>query len=199
MSISLLIVTLAVASVVNAAIYPTQPVRDTVYTAGQPAVLEWNDDPPSGPMGPFKVELFAGEHTYITTLARNVDPQSGTYTVYLSRDLPYIGNVYTMRMISAKPHKIVYTSNFTIQGIVQTQSSETYSEAQLAFQASSIPSVSSSNSYTLTPATISSSIADVSSATTISEVNSASRRLDLDLNRFVAILWPALVGISMAM
>ncbi|KAF8877587.1 hypothetical protein CPB85DRAFT_1443546 [Mucidula mucida] len=195
MSIFLLIATLALAAIANAAIYPTRPVHDTVYTAGQPAVLEWNDDRPSGPMGPFKVELFAGEHTYITTLARNVHPESGTYTVYLSRDLPYIGNVYTMRMISAKPYKIVYTSNFTIDGIAQTQSSE----AQLAFQASSVPSVSSStlDSYTLTPATISSSIADVSSATTKS--NSASRRLDLDLNRFVAVLWPALVGISMAL
>ena len=128
-----------------------------------------------------------------------------------------------MRMVSSHPKKTVYTANFKIQGVAQSPSypdssipSPTSAEpAQLALRASSStisssPS-SSSPSNTLTPAPSSSFTPGyASSSLTVvapplndasgGHANTASsRRLDLNMNRFVVILWPAVVGVMMAL
>jgi hypothetical protein len=55
----------ALTTSVSAALYPTQPVADTVYSPGQLALVTWIDDgqkPHLKDMGPVKLDLYHGKH-----------------------------------------------------------------------------------------------------------------------------------------
>ncbi|KAK0470931.1 hypothetical protein IW261DRAFT_1572619 [Armillaria novae-zelandiae] len=179
---------------VNASIYPTQPVMTTVYKVAEPAMLNWRSTPKDAKeMGRFKVELFAGNHTYIGTLARNIQTQSQTYTVYLSPWLRYSGSDYTMRWISEHdPKNIVYTADFTITGIPDLLSS-------LPISYNAFPYSDSSAETATTSATQSEASAgplDRTSGDSHPYSAAHSRRFDA---RLLFVLWPAIVGFSMAL
>ncbi|KAK0211911.1 hypothetical protein IW262DRAFT_1518455 [Armillaria fumosa] len=197
---------------VNASIYPTQPVVATVYKVAEPAVLNWRSTlKDAEEMGRFKVELFAGNHTYIGTLARNVQTQSQTYTVYLSPWLRYSGSDYTMRWISEyDPKNIVYTADFTITGIPDLLSSlpisydafpysDTSAETATATATQSEASGSSSYSSTVVSppgSTVYAGPLDTTSGDSHPYSAAHSRRFDA---RLLFVLWPAIVGFSMAL
>ncbi|KAK0438738.1 hypothetical protein EV421DRAFT_936758 [Armillaria borealis] len=201
---------------VNASIYPTQPVAVTVYKVAEPAVLNWRSTlKEAKEMRRFKVELFAGNHTYIGTLARNVQTQSQTYTVYLSPWLRYKGSDYTMRWISEyDPKNIVYTADFRIAGIPDLLSSlpisydaSPYSDtsaetATAALQTTATQSeAGGSSSYSSTVAsppgsTVYAGPLDTTSGDSHPYSAAHSRRFDA---RLLFVLWPAIVGFSMAL
>ncbi|KAK0199649.1 hypothetical protein DFS33DRAFT_1456913 [Desarmillaria ectypa] len=203
--ISILICSLPTAS---ASIYPTQPAAATVYNVGQPAVLNWRSTLKDAEnIRKFKVELLAGNHTYIGTLARNVHTRLQTYTVYLSPQLKYKGSDYTMRWISeSDPKNILYTADFTISGIPDLLSplplsydafpapdtfAKTATATKLALQATTTQSGTGGGpSYSSTGA--------ASPGSSDSHPYSAahSRRFDA---RLLFVLWPAIVGFSMAL
>ncbi|KAK0493505.1 hypothetical protein EDD18DRAFT_1405168 [Armillaria luteobubalina] len=193
----------------NASIYPTQPVAATIYKVAEPAVLNWHSTVKDArEMGRFKVELFAGNHTYVGTLARDVPTQSQTYTVYLSPWLRYSGSDYTMRWISEyDPKNIVYTADFTITGIPDLLSSLPISydafpysdtSAEMATATSEASGSSSYSSTMVSPpgSTVYAGPLDTTSGDSHPYSAAHSRRFDA---RLLFVLWPAIVGFSMAL
>ncbi|KAK0451326.1 uncharacterized protein EV420DRAFT_1766373 [Desarmillaria tabescens] len=194
----------------NASIYPTQPIAATVYNVGQPAVLNWRSTPKAKEIRRFKVELFAGNHTYIETLARNVHTQLQTYNLYLSPQLKYEGSDYTMRWISESDREnIVYTSHFTIAGIPDLLSpssdafAKTAAATKLALQATATQSETggspscSSTGAACPGSTVYANPLDTTGSGDSHPYSAAhSRRFDA---RLFFVLWPAIVGFSMAL
>lgn len=102
---------------VACSLYPTKPIADTTYTAGQPAEVTWIDDgqkPLLNESIGFRIDLYAGNkvvtskstatlknvilyrpsrfllwmQTYIATLSKDADPRSLYTTVYIPLYVP---------------------------------------------------------------------------------------------------------------
>ncbi|KAG1833634.1 hypothetical protein DFJ58DRAFT_918068 [Suillus subalutaceus] len=188
---------------VSASLYPTQPIQNTVYYSGQ------NDGtyPLLSDMGGITIQLYCDSDTYLATLATNLD---------IPRSVVYDGSNFTLRYITNTPYDmIIYSADFRI--VVQGDSLPTVTNANassvanstttsenLFFQATNTPS--SSSGPTPSPTNIAipplrpGDVGNIDQPSRSSS-SSAAGRIDIEKLKFrvVFILWPALLGVTMAL
>ncbi|KAI0777580.1 hypothetical protein BD413DRAFT_517992 [Trametes elegans] len=220
-----LLVTVALLSVqsVLAAIYGTNPVADTVLSAGRVATIQWVNDhrkPSIKDMGPIKIDLFVGQ-TFVATLADEVNPTDMSTDVWISPAWRHNASDYNIRFICHDPPSTVYSADFTITDMASlfpldgptidahNESSPvvTYMTPRLTLV---LPDATVVSMLKPTPvmarATATApplSIAEDDPRTITQAGAALGKRSTLDMERLkfrlVSIFWPALVGISMAL
>ncbi|KAF9465995.1 hypothetical protein BDZ94DRAFT_1319956 [Collybia nuda] len=101
-------------------VYPTEPVAATTFPTGQLATVKWKDDghyPRLKDTGLMRIDLHNDLHeknnTYVATLARQVDPVMQSYTLFIPPDLP-TNRRYHMRFISFEPSLTIFTADFKL-------------------------------------------------------------------------------------
>ncbi|KAI8986855.1 hypothetical protein BD414DRAFT_461297 [Trametes punicea] len=222
----LVLAALLSAQCVSAGIYGTNPVSDTVLSAGRIASVTWRDDsskPSVREMGPVKIDLYVGE-SYVTTLADDVDPQSLSADVWISPSLGHNGSDYHMRFICQQPPLTVYTADFTIINMANiypidgltidahNESAPTITyitpELTLVLPDATVVSTLKPTPVTMRPTATAPPLTieedePYAPAQTGAAVATAGKRPTIDMERLkfrlVFIFWPALVGISMAL
>ncbi|KAG1853291.1 hypothetical protein C8R48DRAFT_723493 [Suillus tomentosus] len=213
------ILLLALLTPVSASLYPIQPIQNTVYYAGQTALTNWIDDgtyPLLNNMGGITIQLYCDSDTYLATLATNVSPGAKSYRFDIPRSLVQLhgGSNFTLRYLTSIPYDmVIYSADFGI--VVQGDSLPTPTNASassrstsqnLFFQATHTPSLSlapsDSGTSTPTPGSVIPPLrpGDVGTIDQPSR-NSAAGRIDIEKLKFrvVFILWPALLGVTMAL
>ncbi|KAG1786916.1 uncharacterized protein HD556DRAFT_1247500 [Suillus plorans] len=215
------ILLLALLTPVSASLYPTQPIQNTVYYAGQTALTGWIDDgtyPLLNNMGGITIQLYCDSDTYLATLATNVSPGVKSYQLDIPRSLVQLhtGSNFTLRYLTSIPYDmVIYSADFGI--VVQGDSLPTPTNASassrstsqnLFFQATHTPSLSlapsesGTSASTSTPGSVIPPLrpGDVGTIDQPSR-NSAAGRIDIEKLKFrvVFILWPALLGVTMAL
>ncbi|KIJ16165.1 hypothetical protein PAXINDRAFT_113943 [Paxillus involutus ATCC 200175] len=204
----------------SASIYPTQPVQGTVWTVEQPVLVTWVDDwqyPTLDVMGPCQISLYRDTDTYLIKLASGVDPQSKSQQVTVPSDVLKNGNSQgsgsTLRFVPDTPLDIVvYSADFMINAANTTHASATSTvggnSTSTARTSSTGPAPISSNRSS-EPSTVvvpPSRPGDVggqqqSQGSRQAKSNSAGRRIDIEKIKFrlVFVIWPVLMGITMAL
>ncbi|KAH9945533.1 hypothetical protein B0H21DRAFT_433026 [Amylocystis lapponica] len=179
-------------------------------------------------MGPISIELYHGEDNHVTTLAKDVDPRSRSERVWISPSWGPNDSTYHMRFICEDPQLTVYTADFAITDMAGdafldppqgTAAAKLASANQTTIPVFSItpptasPVSDRTTGFSSSSAASPSSIIGVSSGDTNEDpfVNKKTgssggslwRRTTVDLERvkfrMVFILWPVLVGFSMAL
>ncbi|KAG1874816.1 hypothetical protein F4604DRAFT_1955217 [Suillus subluteus] len=205
---------------VSASLYPTQPIQNTVYYSGQSALTSWIDDgtyPPLSDMGGITIQLYCDSDTYLATLAKNVSAGARSCPLDIPRSVVYDGSNFTLRYITNTPYDmIIYSADFRIvvQGdslptVTNTSASSvanstTTTSENLFFQATNTPS--SSSGPTPSPTNIAipplrpGDVGNIDQPSRSSS-SSAAGRIDIEKLKFrvVFILWPALLGVTMAL
>ncbi|KAG1745631.1 hypothetical protein EDB19DRAFT_1632197 [Suillus lakei] len=205
-SVLLATLILALLTLVSASLYPIQPIQNTVYYAGQTALTRWIDDgtyPLLSNMGGITYSA-----TYLATLATNVSPVAKSWQLNIPRRRSLL-LPSTLRYITNTPYyMIIYSSDFTI--VVQGDSLPTNASslasstsANLFFQATNLPSPSapsSSSSGIVMPPLRPGDVGNINQPSGNSR-SSAAGRIDIEKLKFrvVFILWPALLGVTMAL
>ncbi|KAG2346463.1 hypothetical protein BDR05DRAFT_855055, partial [Suillus weaverae] len=204
-------------TLVSASLYPIHPVQNTVYYAGQNALTRWIDDgtyPLLSNMGGITIQLYCDSDTYLATLATNVSPGAKSCQLTIPRSLVHdASNLYvTLRYITHAPYEmIVYSADFTI--VVQGDSlptnasavaSSTSTSENLFFQATNTP-LPSAGTSTPSPTSVVIPPLRPGDVGNIDQPSGNSRsgaagRIDIEKLKFrvVFILWPALLGVTMA-
>ncbi|GBE84629.1 predicted protein [Sparassis crispa] len=206
---------LLVASVA-ANIYPTRPIANTIFSAGRSSSVTWINDrshPSVQDMGPISIELYVAGDTHVATLSKNVQPTSRSNKVWISPTWGHNGSDYHIRFICDDPPLTVYTADFTIT-MMSDMTPYTGLEAPRADEGSTSVSIALPSISTSPSASPSSSTTTGASATTMQNPYADKkktgagggnlwRRTSVDLERakfrLVFILWPVLIGITMAL
>ncbi|KAF8066605.1 hypothetical protein FPV67DRAFT_1495667 [Lyophyllum atratum] len=187
-------------------IWPTQPIAKTKFSSGQLALVTWREDwrtPHLGHTGHMKIDLH-GNSKYIATLAKYVAPTACSHSVFIPPGLENDSH-YTLRFITTDPLLTIYTANFTI--ITESYLFPT----RPAILNSTTPSTTSMHSFD--PAAVPTMHTNPMGAHPDgpsknsgnpgagSGKRNASAKVNLETIRFrlLAVLWPALVGISIAL
>ncbi|KAJ7779183.1 hypothetical protein B0H16DRAFT_808218 [Mycena metata] len=203
-----------------ASLYPTRPTATSVFSPGTQN-LRWIDTkhrPHVAELGPLTIDLCTRNGTPIANLASRVDASSFNHNVLIPSNLSLPGP-FVITFLSQSPHVKFYTADFTIAGSDDT----TVTDTTLPY----IPQLADTDNGTLTdlvfvlPATtVTTQITPTTkfgAATTVSagptgggagtglnqvhlpssanRKGSKSRRAKY---RMAFVLWPALVGVSMA-
>ncbi|KAI0795003.1 hypothetical protein C8Q75DRAFT_748511 [Abortiporus biennis] len=225
-TLSLLLVLVSAVVSVSGALYPTRPVASTVWSAGHSQSVTWLNDkhkPSIRDMGYLDIKLYA-EDTYVATLAKSVDPRDRYTEVFISPDWSHNGSDYHIRFTCQKPRLTIYTADFTVTNMASVSQTEHTQQQKLA--ASPAPNGPSStknqyapltlglpnSTYTTPSAQPSNTVSPIADQQQDSGDSSdgipnqsgssiAGRRVDMEKIKFrlVFILWPALIGISMAL
>ncbi|KAI0322586.1 hypothetical protein OF83DRAFT_651660 [Amylostereum chailletii] len=202
------------AGVASAALYPTQPVSDTVFTAGRLNTVTWIDDgssPSLSNLSELKLDLYGQGDNLIKNFASNIDPKSQAHKVWISPTLGGNSSDYYFQISCNNPPYVAYTSQFTLTGMTGKSAAST-----LATSNHTLASTNSSLSSTPARATTSNLVPSLPAATaaphsTVSasqspagkdrDSNGAFGKWDMEGLKFklVFILWPALMGVSMAL
>ncbi|KIY47724.1 hypothetical protein FISHEDRAFT_74390 [Fistulina hepatica ATCC 64428] len=225
-------------------IFPTQPIETTVFSVGRLAEVTWIDDyrpPRLGDIGPVRIDLYSTNDTFITTVARGIDPTALSQTIDLSPDLDYLGDTYNLRFFPYNKYlrsQVVYTADFVIANttkntpIVPLSDEAGIGNSTQTQQPLTIKGTNRLLTLVLPSTTLVTQLAkptlqpNISSYTTVTadslenhgsssvskdgdsepfpqgrSRNSAAFKLDLEKLKFqlVFIVWPAMIGISMAM
>ncbi|KAJ7040969.1 hypothetical protein C8F04DRAFT_1391428 [Mycena alexandri] len=198
-----------------ASLYPTHPTAETVFSLGAQN-LKWIDTnrrPYVAELGPLKIDLCTKNGTPISNLASRVDASSFNHTVFIPYNLSLPGP-FVITFLSQSPHVKVYTADFNIAG------SDTITDATFPY----IPQLDNNTLtdlvFVLPATTVTTQItptAKVGAATTISAgpgggAGTGLNRVHLPSSanrkgsksrcakfRMAFILWPALVGVSIAL
>ncbi|KJA16140.1 hypothetical protein HYPSUDRAFT_47678 [Hypholoma sublateritium FD-334 SS-4] len=189
-----------------AAVYPTKPTATTIYQAGAPAEVLWIEDskrPFLNITGLMQIDLYEGNSTYLATLAENVDPQSLSTTLYIPTSvIPRNYHSFTLHFVTAEPHQIIYTADFgIIPNAFSRSSSAIYSpSSQVVTVTSTITSVSTEMPQ---PSVSQKGGAGLGLRWALGGRNKPGGQLAIDADkmkfRVTFIVWPALVGLSMAL
>lgn len=110
---------LVLASYVQASLYPTHPIKNTVYLAGKAAGIMWIEGggkPLLKKMGTVQIDLYTNHDTYVSTLAKNVPATAGSTTCFIPADVPSNVLSFNLRFITTSPPTIIYTADFSILG-----------------------------------------------------------------------------------
>ncbi|KAG2131521.1 hypothetical protein BD769DRAFT_1775071 [Suillus cothurnatus] len=211
--------TLLTFRLVSASLYPIQPVQNTVYYSGQTALTRWIDDgtyPVLSEMGGISIQLYRDSDTYLATLARNVSTGARSCQLDIPRSLVSDGSNFTLRYITNTPYDmIIYSADFKI--VVQGDSLPTKTNMNASSMASSMASSTSQNLFFQATNTPSSESTPTPTNIVIpplrpgdvgnidqpskSRLGNAAGRIDIEKLKFrvVFILWPALLGVTMAL
>ncbi|TFK50501.1 hypothetical protein OE88DRAFT_1808811 [Heliocybe sulcata] len=219
---------LATSSLASAAFYPTQPIADTVYSAGHAAFISWTDDGPRphlGNMGNVSIDLY-GQDEYLATLAEAVPPTSKSVKVHIPPNIGSSRPDYILRFVCKDPPLTIYTANFRIRPTPPTSSLSTSQASDTQSRLAPTPT-NNMQPFFLTLVTPNSTVvSELPPRPTPTPVTtfyagderydtpsgpgelqpktkfSASRSAVVDLEklkfRIVFILWPALMGITMS-
>ncbi|KAJ7182855.1 hypothetical protein C8R43DRAFT_15148 [Mycena crocata] len=201
----------------RASLFPTNPIANTTVTAGTEVQVTWIDTsrhPRLPEMGSLlNIDLCCKDGTNPVTLARKVSPMSRTHMVLIPENLTCSG-LYVMIFSSAYPPMKIWTADFNIAPPLITDSTLPYTP-QLDDANATHPQLT----IVLPSATIVSDLAPTpkfAAATTVeagplppggggggglNRVHSPNRARKGDDARFrlVFIVWPAVIGISMAL
>ncbi|KAF8900729.1 hypothetical protein CPB84DRAFT_1778773 [Gymnopilus junonius] len=206
-----------------AAIFPTKPISTTVYNAGAPAQISWTEDgrrPLLNATYGLRIDLYAGNSTYLATLARDLSALSLNTTVYIPTNIPKNYHTYILRFITSEPAMTIYTSDFAINPSPFTAHPKPSSSRSSTSSRSLTGSPSLSAELGATTTITSTVISRVLPTSSPQGSNSRSlrgllsleqhrrgrplseRRNYIDMEkvkfRLVFIVWPTLVGLSMA-
>ncbi|TEB30798.1 hypothetical protein FA13DRAFT_497408 [Coprinellus micaceus] len=114
---ALLIWILSGFAIASGRITPIQPTRNSIHTAGTNILVSWADDshrPSLEDTGAMQIDLYAGNATYVDTLAVEVLPTALSQTVLLPFDLPFTIADYTLRFITTVPPMTIYSAEFIV-------------------------------------------------------------------------------------
>ncbi|KIJ62321.1 hypothetical protein HYDPIDRAFT_30576 [Hydnomerulius pinastri MD-312] len=206
-------------SLVSASIYPTQPIQVTVWSTGQPVLATWVDDgtyPTLNAMGPCEIQLFRDTDTWLASLALNVDPKAKSQQVTVPENVLNNGSKYTLRFVATEPYNmIVYSADFTINpanttNIATPTSSGVQSNGTSPVNTSSIGLPPGSSNKSSQPTSVVIPPQHSADAGTQQQQQqpglqqgkkNAGRRIDIEKFKFrlVFIIWPVLMGITMAL
>jgi len=180
-------------------------------------------------MGTVRIDLFSGDDNYVATLAQNVEPTRRSKSVWISPTLGPNGSDYHLRFICEDPPMTVYTAGFTLaamddtppyhrSGKAETRSStypalednvtssfSTFSAAPTSMNISStyssrLSSSPLSSSYAM-PTSTSNPYRQQTQSSTGSSGSWKRNTVDTERVKFrlVFVLWPLLVGMTMAL
>ncbi|KAF9067946.1 hypothetical protein BDP27DRAFT_1328031 [Rhodocollybia butyracea] len=213
---------------VTARLYPTRPVKDTVYQCGKCDSIQWKDDgksPNMLDMGPVTVDLYCG-NKYVFTVGQS-DPATRILEFCPPRDFPWpkIHDKYMLLFNST--NEIRYSHDFNISGTsrathinIKNSSISDENPSSLrtiagpggrTFVLSPTPTMTSASVHTTGSLTAPvatkghDTISTTAHAHPLTSVHRNSAFLSRGMNvekmkfRFVFIVWPALIGISMAL
>ncbi|OJA17990.1 hypothetical protein AZE42_09617 [Rhizopogon vesiculosus] len=206
---------LALFTLVSASLYPTQPIQSTVYYAGETALTTWIDDgsfPLLSNMGDITIQLYTKSDIFLATLATNVDPLVQSYNLSIPRWLVYDGSNFTLRYLTDTPYNMtIYSADFTfvvrgdsIPNLPSPLGSFPSSTDGLVSSQAGLATVSEAENSGPTsiviPPLLPSSVGGFNQPSGKSK-NSAAGRLDTEKLKFrlVFILWPAVLGITLAL
>ncbi|KAF8191279.1 hypothetical protein BJ912DRAFT_925245 [Pholiota molesta] len=162
---------------VAGSLYPIKPVSSTIYEAGLPAEVKWMEDGKSPLLnltGNLKIDLYAGRSTYLATIGKEINPLS-----LLQR---------TLHFITVEPHQTIYTADFNI---IQSPFALQSCPVLLAFDVSAQPNQEEQRKSGM----------NWNWALGRRSNPRGHFAMDMDKMRFrlMFIVWPALVGLSMAL
>ncbi|KAH8809663.1 hypothetical protein DL96DRAFT_1628758 [Flagelloscypha sp. PMI_526] len=213
-------------NLVLGSLYPTSPVSDTVFYAGQPANISWMNDrhnPPLKDLGNVRIELWAGKNN-ISVLGEDIDPQAFSYFPTMP-NLTYLGEqrIYGIHFVPHnKQYETIYTARFSIQEPPPSMKSTSNSSKDHAYLTVVLPSTTyvstldrqtapSASSTLVVDAIHTQSLKDSPSFQSSSNdgggqkpfhVNAAvGPRFDVEKMKFrlVFMMWPVFFGVSMAL
>ncbi|KAN0082480.1 hypothetical protein V8E55_008275 [Tylopilus felleus] len=213
---------------VSACVFATQPVQATVWSADTPMLVSWIEDwkyPVLSEMGPLDIGLWSNADTYVTSLASGVDPTTKARWVTVPGWAVKQGSKYTLQFTTRTPiATVVYSADFgivpanTTSGTVAgTSALATHSGTGNVTEAGSglktVPASTGSVSRTTTTSgqfgsTTPSGVPPPSGAIPGGGLSAGQRaasagRRGVDVEklkfRFVFVIWPVLMGITMAL
>jgi len=204
-------------------IYPTRPVANTVFSAGRTNSVTWINDgarPPLQQLGPMSIELYVGGDRHVATLASNVEPTKRSQKIWISPTLGHNGSDYHIRFVCEDPPQTIFTSDFTVtmmSDMVPFGGLDSPRSEQDKYESTSVVSLALPTDP-VTPTLSAPSISTTMISPTASQVSDPNpyadkktgssggsiwRRTSVDLERakfrLVFILWPVLIGITMAL
>ncbi|KAF5353682.1 hypothetical protein D9758_008609 [Tetrapyrgos nigripes] len=201
---------------VSASLWPTRPVEGTTYQVGKCGTIEWEEtqqDPQCGDS--LVIDLHVADGRYIATVGE-FDADADQAMFCPPSDLCYHGSNYVFLFYCANSRGPVYTHDFTILNTTPCSDAE-YNQAFAHNTTSSgTPTTMTVPATYTTPDSGSSSRILSSSTTTVfpdnedqddyrqrKKVYNSARTSGFDMEkikfRLVFIVWPALIGISMAL
>ncbi|KAJ7489161.1 hypothetical protein FB451DRAFT_1223923 [Mycena latifolia] len=203
-----------------ASLYPTHPTADTIFNAGTEVSLKWIDSfhhPRLTEMGSLKIELRTTDDIYAATLATGVSPMPRTHTVVIPENLTHAGP-YVILFISIYPPMKIWTADFgiipavtdaTLPYIPQLDDTNvTHPRLTIVLPSATIVSELAPTTKFAAATTISAGPlpAGGGAGTGLNRVHSPSSANPRQGSgfqhakfRLMFIVWPALIGISMAL
>ncbi|KAI0049772.1 hypothetical protein FA95DRAFT_1488550 [Auriscalpium vulgare] len=220
-TLSLIAALVACASVARASLYPTQPVANTVFEAGRTVTIKWMDDgkdPTLDKLHQLSIELLGKGDTVIGKIAPQVDPASMSHDIWISPSLGPNSSDYYFRFVSDNPPMQFYTSRFTLTNMAGPASPNASAPAttfNASYTGTTVPLILTN--MTSAPQSMRSFATSTTAGSPVSQShptggaqptdkdatqkNGAGGHVDVEKLKFrlVFILWPALIGISMAL
>ncbi|KAF8800064.1 hypothetical protein BYT27DRAFT_7149036 [Phlegmacium glaucopus] len=215
----------------EASLYPTKPIANTTYIAGQAAKVTWVEDgtrPLLSRVGKMKIDLFAANNTFLAALAKDIDPLALSTTIFIpSSMIPAHYHRFNLRFKAASPANsssvpsLVYTADFSItpnplsvQSVFPLPTSTSGNTMRTSNSSTSSFSESTSVHPSVMMPTPASRLAPSPTAGTVGKGKSGAVGRGLNVMqgsihihgwnseemkfRLVFIIWPALIGLSMA-
>ncbi|KAG2065642.1 hypothetical protein BDR04DRAFT_1172901 [Suillus decipiens] len=211
---------------VSASLYPIEPIQNTVYYSGQTSLTRWIDDgtyPLLSNMGGITIQLYCNSDTYLATLATNVSADAETCELNIPRSLSLVRDAsnFTLRYVTNVPYDmIIYSADFAIvvrgdslpagtnintntntntTGSASSPARSTTSTQNLFFQATNLPSSSTPSPTSIVMPPLRPD--DIGNVNRPSRSAGSAGRIDIEKLKFrvVFILWPALLGVTMAL
>ncbi|KAL0958991.1 hypothetical protein HGRIS_014306 [Hohenbuehelia grisea] len=194
------LVLFACVGLVMASVFPTHPVATSTWTAGQFEWITWKDDgrwPHLRQMSPLNIDLYSVEGIFVRTLAHGVQPTSRLQRIYTPKSLRFDGT-YFLRITCKQPRATFYTANFDIRSMAASELINSSKPEQTPL---TLDYTTMTHTLPMAATTI---YADPLPGRRSGSRNSggifASSRLDLEKFKFkfVFMIWPALIGVSLA-
>jgi len=120
----------AIATAVSANMAPSEPAPGTIWTIGQPGLIQWADDSTSPPLATdwkkFKIDFMTGDNAnqiLLTNVATGLDGTAATTYNWTCPDVDTHSAIYFFMFTSlTKPTDVAWTTRFAIVGADGVQS-----------------------------------------------------------------------------
>ncbi|KAL5511004.1 hypothetical protein ACEPAG_3723 [Sanghuangporus baumii] len=160
-SILFFVFSLFSAASVNASLYPTRPIANTVFRGGSYNNISWidNDAVPGfslAQLGELEIDLWVDEIVFtdiestsqkrLAILATGVDPQQKFQSVYISPLLWDNASNFVIRFKSLKPPETIYTADFSMINMTGNRTAHLDKNLHQSLTNSAALTVSSSSS-----------------------------------------------------